>query len=173
MKKPSLKFGVAALLLVTLISMSSVWAMSGDAQTNKGSFRGVVQQVFAIFDGLKTLAKDVNLSDTQKQSIKAILLTAKPQAQEFHQQMKAKRHQLRAALLADNVDNAQVQSLTQDIASLSGQMATFRIQIATQVTQQLTPEQKHTAIKDLAEIDPLVDDLREEIQAMMMNRAIK
>src|ERR1051326_4527512 len=100
MKKKLLLSTAAILLTVTLVGITSVWADGGSHSPHSGgSFRTVLNTVFSIFDGLKGLAKDVNLTDAQKESIKTILTTAKPQADQFHQQLMTKRHELREALL--------------------------------------------------------------------------
>jgi Spy/CpxP family protein refolding chaperone len=155
-------------LLVTVIGFTTVFASEG-MNGRTGSMRAILQTVFAIGDSLKTLAKDVNLTDAQKGQIKAIVTSVKPQAEDLHKQLETKRKELRGVLLSANPDQAQLQALTQDIANINSQLTVFRIQTATQITQVLTPEQKQLALKDLTEIDPLIDQLKDEIHAMAMN----
>ncbi|MBI4854870.1 MAG: Spy/CpxP family protein refolding chaperone [Acidobacteria bacterium] len=168
MKKGLIVSTIIFALAISLLCFSSVFAQ-GSQRQRTGSFRSILQTVFAIGDELRALAKDVNLSASQKQQIKTIVLTAKPQAQQLHSQLETKRKELRSALLEINPNQTQIQVIGQDIANISSQMVTFRIQTASQITQVLTPEQKDIALKDLTEIDPLIDQLKEEIQALAIN----
>jgi Spy/CpxP family protein refolding chaperone len=169
MKKGLIISTIVLTIAIALASFTNVLAEGGKLGQRAGSFRAVLQTVFAIGDELRALAKNVNLSDNQRQQIKTIILNAKPQAQEIHSQLEVKRKELRLALLSNNSNQGQIQALTQDIANINSQMTVFRIQTATQITQVLTSEQKEVALKDLMEIDPLVDQLKGEIQALAMN----
>lgn len=171
MKKGLIISSIVLTLVIGLVSFTSVFARDSLQKRagTSGSFRGVLQAVFAIGDELRTLAKDVNLSENQKQQIKIIVLTAKPQALEFHSQIEAKRKELRSVLLSNNPNQAQIDTLSQDIASINSQIVTFRIQTISQVTQVLSLEQKETVLKDLSKIDPLLDELKDEIQDLAIN----
>jgi Spy/CpxP family protein refolding chaperone len=169
--KKSLVISSLAILLTLSIAAMTVWADAGlsSGKRGKGSFREIAQIAFAIVDELRGLAKDVALTTPQKAAVKAILTNAKPTAQEFRQQFRAKHKELREALLSANPDQSRVQSLQQEIANLTAQMTLFRLQTVEQVTALLTPAQKQIALEDLAKIDPLIDELKEEIENAVMN----
>lgn len=169
MKKGLIISTLVLTLAIALASFTSVFAQDGQRFQRNGSLRSVLQTVFAIGDELRSLAKDVNLSDGQKQQIKTIVVTAKPQAQELHSQLESKRKALRSELLSNTPNQIQIQTLTQDLANINSQMTILRIQIAAQITQVLAPEQKQIALKDLMEIDPLVEQLKDELQVLAMN----
>jgi Spy/CpxP family protein refolding chaperone len=163
---------ISAVLLLTLtVTAFTAFADSGrnKAGRNQGSMRAIIQTVFSIAEGLRGLAQDLNLSAAQKAAVREIVVNARPQAEELHKQLAAKRHQLRDTLLAANSDAALVQTLTGDIANLNAQITVLRIQTITQISQQLTPEQKARALEDLMEIDPLIEELKDEIKSMAIN----
>lgn len=163
-----------ALALALLLGTAGITAMASSShfmalKRGEGNLRGVLQSFFAVVDQARGLAQELNLSAEQKDEIKNILLSAKPAAVEFHKQLTEKRHELRDELLAQNPNAAKIDQLTQEIAGLNAQMATFRIRRAVEITQVLTPEQKQIAQKELKELEPLVADLKEEIMSLLMS----
>ncbi len=169
MKKTAIISTLILTLVIAIASFTNIFANENARFGSRPSMPTVLQNVFAIGDELRNLAKDINLTDSQRQQIKAIVTQAKPQAQEFHQQLEAKRKELRTELLSNSPDLVRVEALSQDLANLTSQMTVFRIRTATEISQVLTPEQKQVALKDLTAIDPLVDELKENIQALAMN----
>jgi len=169
MKKIAIISTLILTLVIAIASFTSIFANENARQNNRPSMRTVLQNVFAIGDELRNLAKDVNLTDSQKQQIKAIVITAKPQAEEFRTQLETKRKELRTELLSNNPDSVRVERLSQDLANLTCQITVFRVHTVTEISQVLTLEQKQTALKELAAIDPLVDELKENIEALAIN----
>lgn len=169
MKKVAIIFTLILTLVITIASFTDIFANENARRNSRPSMRTVLQNVFAIGDELRNLAKDVNLTDSQKQQIKAIVINAKPQAEEFRTQLETKRKELRTELLSNNPDSVRIETLSQDLANLTSQITVFRVHIVTEISQVLTLEQKQTALKELAAIDPLVDELKENIEALAIN----
>ncbi|MEW6732380.1 MAG: Spy/CpxP family protein refolding chaperone [Acidobacteriota bacterium] len=170
MKSKLLFSTIAIVVMLGVCSLTYAWAgvpstLFASAQRDR-NFRSVIGTVFTIVDSVRDLIREVNLTDAQKQSIKTIVHNARPQAQQLHQQLKAKRLELREVLLAAEPDSARIQALSNDISQLAGQLAAHRIQTAAQISQVLTPEQKQTALNGLKEIDPLIEELKEELQGL-------
>lgn len=170
--KKALIITMMVIMLTVGVAGSAVYA-AGKRGHNKGGLGEVISTVMDIVDGLRTLKTDVNLTATQKESIKNILIAAKPQAQELHKQLNDQRHQLRDALLATNPNQADIQSLSQKLADGNAQMVTLRIQTVQKITEQLTPAQKSVALKDLMAIDPLIDELKDELEDLAMKNSLK
>ena len=84
----------------------------------------------------------LNLSDEQKASIKAIMTAAWPQMKSVHQQMRANELKLHQTAPTDPNYAAMVSEVSTADGSLHAQMITQRADIRTQVFKVLTPTQQ-------------------------------
>lgn len=163
MKKSIIATTILSILTLGIIGISTVNA----SLPERSGLRNIVSIVLDIADELRSISSDVKLSSTQKAAIKAMLQETAPQAEELHNQMRTKRHELRDTLLQPSVDQARVDQLSQELAALNGQMAVLRIQTAARVVTVLTPEQKATVLQGLNEIDPMLEQLRDEVKSLI------
>jgi len=109
-------------------------------------------------DRMARLARELNLSDAQKEQIKSIMQANRQNNLPLYQQLAASKKALLAATANGNFDQAKVQALatqqSQLMAQLTMQKAAIQHQIYTQV---LTPDQRAKAdelrARQMARID--------------------
>jgi Spy/CpxP family protein refolding chaperone len=165
------KLLVVSILTATLTLIGFTWATTY-AHTSGGKAKGahlrnITSLVFTIARRAYNIAGEVNLTAEQKSSIREILIQARPEIVTTQQQLTDKKRDLRHTLLAREVTQIKVDQLGQEIANLNAQLSLLRIQTAREVTQHLTPTQKETLLKDLQAIDPLVEDLKDELHLLL------
>jgi Spy/CpxP family protein refolding chaperone len=123
-------FGGGALLLAG--SLAAGMALSQPAPGGPGRFARGVRAAMATLD----------LSDAQKDKVKAIFVSHKGDGQAFREQMKADRDALRTAASAANPDPAEVGAAFLKVRA-NGQAAAAKMKaVKAEIDAVLTPEQR-------------------------------
>jgi Spy/CpxP family protein refolding chaperone len=91
--------------------------------------------------------RELNLTDAQKEQIKALTDEARPQdaTQSPMAKMADLQRQLRAAVLADSPDAGQIEQLRTAIADAEAAALSARIDLELKIAQILTPDQRKQA----------------------------
>jgi Spy/CpxP family protein refolding chaperone len=139
MKQHVLRFATVAALAAGM-AMAQAPATPDQPGTGAGTRQGPAARRGAM---RQRLARQLNLTDAQKQQAKAIFEQAKQQAQPLAQQLKQNREALTAAVKAN--DTAQIHSLTAQQGTLRGQLMAIRSEAMAKFYTNLTPEQKAKA----------------------------
>lgn len=90
---------------------------------------------------IKHILRHLDLSDAQKDKIKAIVDAHKPDRKQHHHQMKEVKQQMHQLLMSDDFDERQLRSLANQAADLKVDMMLERRAIMQQIKQELTDEQ--------------------------------
>lgn len=85
--------------------------------------------------------KDLDLTGEQRDKVKAHREETKKEMKALHDQMRAKRLELKAELDKPAPDNAKVAAITSELKNLSGQMIDSRVNSILSLKAILTPEQ--------------------------------
>jgi len=96
------------------------------------------------FDGALPILRGLNLSDAQREQIRAIT-DAQRTADNPRRNLMDLERQLHAALLADVPDQQKIEELKTSIASASAAALAARIDVESRIAQVLTPEQRAQA----------------------------
>ena len=89
------------------------------------------------------MAQRLNLTDAQRQQAQSILDSARESSKPVFQQIRTDRQALRQAV--KTADNAQIDRLSANLGTLTGQMTATRTKAFAQVYALLTPEQRAQA----------------------------
>src|SRR5688572_10140828 len=88
----------------------------------------------------------LDLTEAQRTQVKEVLQAARPaEGDASFQQMMELRRSLRAAVLADTPDQAQIDQLRASIGQAEAAALSKRIEVAQKIAQILTPEQREKA----------------------------
>src|SRR4051812_41656435 len=90
---------------------------------------------------LKQMAKELQLTPSQKQQVKAIFAKNKPATGPIMKQLMAERRGLRSLIQADAVDEAAIRAQSAKVAAIQADMAVHHAQLAQEIRAVLTPEQ--------------------------------
>src|SRR3954447_4027432 len=131
---------VAALVLAAAVAIP---AIAQPPQGGRGPGRGPG------FDGALPILRGLNLSDAQREQIRA-LTEAQRTADNPRRNLMDLERQLQAALLADSPDQQKIDELKNSIAAASAADLTARIELQSRIAQVLTPEQRAQAREALA-----------------------
>jgi len=136
------KYWMVALALVVLVLCGA--AVLGYAQeaaaAPEGGWHGHGQHHMA------WMAKELNLTDAQKEQVKSILQSQKATLRPLMQQMAQNREAMLSATANGAFDQAKVTALANQQAQVIAQMTVQKQSIQHQIyTQVLTPEQRTTA----------------------------
>jgi periplasmic protein CpxP/Spy len=101
------------------------------------------------FDGNLPILRGLNLTDAQREQIRAIT-DAQRTADTPRRNLMDLERQLQAALLADAPDQQKIEELKTSIASASAAALTARFDVQSRIAQVLTPEQRAQAREALA-----------------------
>jgi Spy/CpxP family protein refolding chaperone len=126
MKKRNVVIAIAAVLLIGVF---------GAAAQQLGSMRHQGAGNFFI----RHLIADLNLSDSQRASIKQILVEERPAIQELAQKAIAQNYELREM---PSFDEAKVRSIAQTNSSTYVDMVVEREKVRTRIFAVLTPDQR-------------------------------
>ena len=96
-------------------------------------------------DMVEHMARKLNLTDAQKQQVKAIIDSTKTTAEGIHTKLDEIRKQLDAATANGQFDETQVRSLASQKAQLEADMLVEHFRVKSQVFAILTPEQRTKA----------------------------
>jgi Spy/CpxP family protein refolding chaperone len=101
------------------------------------------------------ILRQLNLTETQRQQIKALTDQQRPQADEQTPMRKLAELQraLHAAIFADTPDSAQIDQLRAGIAEAEAATLAARVELQLKIAQILTPEQRQQA-RELTERRP-------------------
>ena len=89
----------------------------------------------------KKMAKELQLTDQQRQQVKEIFAKNKPQAEPLMKQMHAERRALRSLIQADTIDEAAIRAQSAKLAAVEADMAVQHARVAKEIRAILTPEQ--------------------------------
>lgn len=84
----------------------------------------------------------LNLNDTQRDQIRALREQHHTVVREQMQQLRDARQALRGETFAESPDQGKIDSLKQQVATLSQQLEARRLELQQQIAQILTPEQR-------------------------------
>jgi protein CpxP len=126
---------VAALVLAAAVAIP---AIAQPPQDGRGPGRGPG------FDGALPILRGLNLSDAQREQIRA-LTEAQRTADNPRRNLMNLERQLQGALLADSPDQQKIDDLKNSIAAASAADLTARIELQSRIAQVLTPEQRAQA----------------------------
>lgn len=137
-----------SLALVTLVATTlSVTSLNATAQPHgfgaphEGAPYGEIQRKPHRGAMLKHVLRELDLSDEQKQKIKAIMESEKDDKKQNRQQMMRLKQQMHQLLMADNLDEGQLRNLAHQTANLKVDMMLEHRELFQQIKQELTQEQ--------------------------------
>ena len=108
---------------------------------------------------LEHIARKLNLTDTQKTQIRAILEAERPTVQPIAARMLANQQQLNQLTANGQFDEQQVRAIATQQGQLASQLIVEKERVQAQIYQILTPEQRTQA-----------QELRTEIEARIRER---
>jgi protein CpxP len=132
--KAAIRTILAGAAILTAVSMAPVTAsayMGDDGPPPAGNHSS----------HFKKMAKELQLTDQQKQQIKEIFARNKPQAEPLMKQMHTERRALRSLIQADAIDEAAIRAQSAKIAAVEADLAVQHARVAKEVRAILTPEQ--------------------------------
>ena len=91
------------------------------------------------------MLRGLDLTDAQKTQVKEIMDASKAKVQPLRESMKANRQKLQLATENGKFDEAQVQAIANENASVSAQLFVERTRVKSQIFNILTPEQREKA----------------------------
>lgn len=124
---------LAVALLLTVAAVSETAARHGRWGHGNEMFGG---------PGFGFMARNLDLTDAQKDQARQIMSSKKAEFKALMQQMRQNRMQERQLIEAENFDQAQAQTLAAQQAQTMTQMGVERMRIESQLYQILTPDQK-------------------------------
>ena len=132
--KAAIKSILAITAIVSAIAMAPMTASAymGDDGPPPGGNHG---------SHFKKMAKELQLTDQQKQQLKEIFAKNRPQAEPLMKQMQAERRALRALIQADTIDEAAIRAQSAKVAAVEADMAVHHARVAKEIRAILTPEQ--------------------------------
>jgi Spy/CpxP family protein refolding chaperone len=141
MKSSSWKFAVALAAVVLCGALMIAYAQQTDNTDPKPAWAGHRHGGHMAY-----MAKELNLTDAQKEQIKSIWQANRASSRPLMQQMQQNRLAMLTATSGGAFDQAKVTALATQQAQLMAQMTVQRESIQHQIyTQVLTPEQRTTA----------------------------
>jgi protein CpxP len=127
--------GVFAMLVAGAVAIPVI---AQPPQGGRGPGRGPA------FDGALPILRELNLTDAQREQIRAIT-DAQRSADNPRRNLMDLERQLHGALLADTPDLQKIEELKTSIASASAAALVARIDVESRIAQVLTPEQRAQA----------------------------
>lgn len=112
--------------------------------------------------GFEEIAKEINLTDEQKQQIETMAKADKDKKKEIRKQMKEKFKAIDAELLKENYDINVINGLTADIQALQSEMAKTNIDSKVQMRSILTYDQFKQ-----------IEEIKEKNKEKFMNKAME
>lgn len=120
-------------LVFALVALSTVFAIA--QKDGDGGWKGKR-------GGFGRLAKQLNLTDAQKEQMKQIREASRAKVQPLREASKANRQKMNAATADGNFDEAQVTAIANEQAIIAAQLTVEKQRVKAQMFQILTPEQK-------------------------------
>ena len=128
----------SAVLAMVVAGAVAIPVIAQPPQGGRGSGRGPA------FDGALPIFRGLNLTDAQREQIRAITEAQRTGESPRRNLMDLER-QLQAALLADTPDQQKIEELKTSIASASAAALAARVELQSRIAQVLTPEQRAQA----------------------------
>jgi len=116
------------------------------------------------FDGLGLPIRELNLSDTQQQEIRAIRDRHREELQAAAKQLRATLEVQRKAIETIPVDEAAIRSATQDVSEAQTEVAVQQARLHSEVWAVFTPAQQEQAKKLEAERAARLEQRRQKLQ---------
>jgi Spy/CpxP family protein refolding chaperone len=126
--------------IVGLVIGASVLALGHGFQGQGGHRRGPGHG-----DMVEHLSRELNLTDAQKEQVKAIMASAEASAQGIHAKLDEVRKQIDAATANGQFDETQVRTLASQQAQLEAEMMVEHLRAKSKVFGILTAEQRAKA----------------------------
>ncbi len=130
MRKIGKKVVVLAVVSLLAIPLAYAESLGGHGECARGE--GKHKDVFG---------EELGLSAEQKEQIKQHREENKGAVKELHQQLKAKRDQLKVELDKPASDEGKISLIVEEIKALEGQMIEYRVDRILEMKEILTPEQ--------------------------------
>jgi len=138
------------------------------AQPMDEGFGGEEKQAAHHQKMFKNLAQELELTAEQQEQMKAQRTTQREQGKQIKEQLKAKRQELKAALDTDEVDQATVDSIVDEITALEGLKLQQHVNGVLTMKEILTPEQS-TKLKE--KMEEKKEQMRGRRQKMKAHRS--
>ncbi len=152
---------VTAFIAVALVAIGTIFVFAQKADDNKGHKRGGLHR-----RGFGRIAKQLNLTDVQKEQMKQIKETSKAKIQPLRESMKSIRQQISAATADGKFDEAQVQNLATQQANITAQLTVEKERAKSQMHAVLTSEQQ-------AQAKVLKEEMKDKFKERFQNRGGK
>lgn len=120
-------------LAVAALSVTTGFAQAPARPADPGQARGARAHRFMA---------GLNLTDAQREQIRTLRNEHRTALRDQVRQLRDARRALRAETFADSPDAAKLQSLKEQVATLSQQVETRRLEMQQEIAQILTPEQR-------------------------------
>jgi Spy/CpxP family protein refolding chaperone len=128
----------SAVLAMVVAGAVAIPVIAHPPQGGRGPGRGPA------FDGALPILRGLNLTDAQREQIRAIIEAQRTGDTPRRNLMDLER-QLQAALLADTPDQQKIEELKTSIATASAAALAARVEMQSRIAQVLTPEQRAQA----------------------------
>lgn len=125
---------------VTLVTLSAQTAARPERPQRPGQDRG-----FLGGRGPAPMLTHLNLSDAQREQVRAIVAEARQGDDAPMRKVAELRRELHAAVFADSPDQAKIDQLTTGITQAEADALSRRIEVELKIAQVLTPEQRAKA----------------------------
>jgi Spy/CpxP family protein refolding chaperone len=135
---------IVAIIAIVVLALGAVF-VSAQKADHKGSHEGRGFRKGGHHRGGGMMLRGLDLTDAQKAQVKEIMEASKAKVQPLRESMKANRQKLQAATENGKFDEAAVQALANENASLSAQLLVERSRVKSQIFNILTPEQREKA----------------------------
>jgi len=132
MKSNYFKVFTAALLVAVLGAIGFSQTIRRAHMRGEGMFGG----------GMRYLAHQLDLTETQHAQVKAIMAKEKPNFQPLMLQMAQNRQQMRQLIMSGSFDEAKVRELAAQQSQTVTELTVQRARVESEMFQLLTPEQK-------------------------------
>lgn len=138
---------IIAIIAIGVLTLGAIFAIAQKSESKDTARNGKGRHGFAGRGHHRggMMLRGLDLTDAQKAQVKTIMETNRAKVKPLMESMRANREALRSATENGKFDEAQVQSLANEQASLSAQLLVERTRVKSQVYQILTPEQKEKA----------------------------
>lgn len=118
--------------VMMLFTAVSVWAQPSD--DNPGRMQRHENK-------MEKIIQELNLTPQQQEQIKQLRAQREGQAKSLRDGLRSARQSLKAELDRQNIDEAKVKTIAQELKQLEGQMIDMRISRVLEMKKVLTPEQ--------------------------------
>ncbi len=120
---------------LAIVAMTLSLAMVAEARPGRGRGKGPG-------GGIEMMLRNVELTDGQRTQLMALRDEHQAEMKPLHQEMKAKRQQMRQLWTAEVIDEEAIWALDADMAPLREQLRRERVEQRLQAMNVLTPEQR-------------------------------